>query len=437
MSSKGMMLSLAASALFVAIGPGTQTLAQSRSPIYPNQGVVYVETNNPAAGQNAVLAFQRASNGLLTPLNGSPYLTGGAGVRDLSDSLATFANDTPVIANKEHTLLFAVNEGSNSVAVFAIGPQGELKAVQGSPFSSGGFQPVSLSLVGNILTVVNKNGDPAQAAAEANAQPNYTNFRVDDGGSLTPTGSTVIATASPSQALAVPQDRYFSLAGNNGGQAGGDFGFVFGADFGGGKLQSFEVGHNGILSQNPPQALPASLFAGQTFLGGPAPALPLGLQVHPQYPILYVGLVTINKIGVYSFNSEGKLNFVGAVVNPAVTNCWLLINKAGTRMYAVDTITNQVTTFDIGTNPLAPQALGVTQLQGNGRAFELALSGDDQFLYVISQQGVATGSLNDNQLHVLSVGDNGNTLNEIETEQLPNFVSNLPAFTRWQGVVAF
>lgn len=37
-----------------------------------------------------------------------PYLTGGTGVRDLTYSLATFANDTPVIANREHTLLFAV-----------------------------------------------------------------------------------------------------------------------------------------------------------------------------------------------------------------------------------------------------------------------------------------------------------------------------------------
>jgi len=218
------------------------------------------------------------------------------------------------------------------VSVFAIGPQGELTEVKGSPFASGGHQPVSLALLGNILTVVNKNGDPAQATAEANAQPNYTTFRVDADGRLTPTGSTVIATASPSQAVAVPQDRYrdFRSIGYDRERGGDDLGFVFGADFGGGNLQSFELGRNGSLNQNTPLALPANLFVGKTFLGGPAPALPLGLQVHPQYPILYVGFVTINEIGVYFLGPEGKLNFVDAVANPAPTNCWLLINRAGT-----------------------------------------------------------------------------------------------------------
>lgn len=82
-------------------------------------------------------------------------------MRDLTHSLATFANDTPVIANREHTLLFAVNEGSNNIAVFRIGLYGDLTPVVGSPFASGGYQPVSLALVRDILTVVNKNGDPA------------------------------------------------------------------------------------------------------------------------------------------------------------------------------------------------------------------------------------------------------------------------------------
>jgi hypothetical protein len=114
--------------------------------------------------------------------------------------------------------------------------------------------------------------------------------------------------------------------------------------------------------------------------------------VHPQFPILYVGLVTINKIGVYVFGPDGTLNFVDAVDNPAPTNCWFLLNKAATRMYVVDTASNQVTTFDVGTDPLVPKALGVTQLKGTGFGFELALSDDGRFLYVISQQAAATGS---------------------------------------------
>jgi len=94
MSRKGMIILLAALALIVLIGPTTQASAQYGHPTYPYQGVVYVETNNSAAGQNAILAFRRAADGQLTSLAGSPYLTGGTGVRDLTYGLATFANDT-------------------------------------------------------------------------------------------------------------------------------------------------------------------------------------------------------------------------------------------------------------------------------------------------------------------------------------------------------
>jgi 6-phosphogluconolactonase (cycloisomerase 2 family) len=239
-----------------------------------------VETNNSTASKNSILAFRRESDGKLTQLKGSPYLTAGTGVVDLSFSLATFANGTPVIANWQRTLLFAVNEGSNTIAVFHIGAEGDLTAVEGSPFASGGYQPVSLTLLGDILTVVNKNGDPAQASAEANAQPNYSTFRVEPNGSLSQYAeSTVDATASPAQELAVPQDLYFGNEHNDSlyfdkEHNGNDFGFVFGDDFVGGNPQSFQLSQNGILRQNPPLPLPANLFVGKTFFGGPAPAHP-------------------------------------------------------------------------------------------------------------------------------------------------------------------
>lgn len=106
-------------------------------------------------------------------------------------------------------------------------------------------------------------------------------------------------------------------------------------------------------------------------------------------------------------------------------------------MYVADTLTNQITTYDIGSNPLVPVSVGVTQLQGTGRVFELALSDDGQYLYAISQQAEATGSANDNALHVLQLSSAGNSLTEIQTDLLPQLVSSTPTGTRWQGVVAF
>ncbi len=414
--------------------------AQDPAPTYPLQGTVYTETNSPAAGQNAILAFRRAADGTLTPLKKSPYPTGGTGITDPTFGLAVFSNDTPVIANSGHTLLFAVNEGSNSISVFRIGPQGGLKAVAGSPFASGGYQPVSLGLVGSVLTVANKNGDPTQADAEANAQPNYTSFTVAADGVLSPApNSTIPATGSPTQVLAIPQEAYsqFSGLGYNTGQGTYDLGFLFSTNFVGGDLYATEVSAAGLSRVNAPVTLPPDLFVGQTFQGGPAPAAPLGLQVHPLYPILYAGFVTINRVGVYVFGPTGQLFYYGSVADPAPAGCWILINKAGTRMYVANTITNQITTYDIGTNPLVPAVLGVTQLAGGGRAFEFALSTDEQYLYSISQQGDATGSLNDNALHVLKVGADGSTLTEVQTDLLPTYVPGAPAGTRWQGVVAF
>jgi hypothetical protein len=165
-------------------------------------GLVYVESNISTPGGNSILAFRRDADGRLSPLPGSPFLTGGTGVVDPSLKLGPFDSDQNVIANPEHTLLFAVNSGSNSVAVFHIESDGSLVAVNGSPFPSGGVNPVSVGLAGNILVVVNKNEDPKQDTTHS--LPNYTSFRVTPEGKLIPVPHSevpVTAGSSPSQAL--------------------------------------------------------------------------------------------------------------------------------------------------------------------------------------------------------------------------------------------
>ena len=116
------------------------------------RGVVYVESDDPAG--NAVLAFRRHDDGSLTPLPGSPFPTGGRGITP-TFNLGPFDSDQEVIINREHTLLFAVNGGSDSIAVFHIEPDGSLTPVDGSPFPSGGSNPVSVGLSGDdVLCVV-------------------------------------------------------------------------------------------------------------------------------------------------------------------------------------------------------------------------------------------------------------------------------------------
>src|SRR5579862_2260715 len=217
--------------------------------------LIWLESNSTAG--NSILTFKNDGSGSPTFLGSTP--AGGIGAFDATFALGPFDSDQNLIVSPDGTLLFAVNSGSNSVAVFRITSDG-LQAVEGSPFPSGGSDPVSLGLNRDILTVVNKDQDPAQNGNLV--QPNYTTFQVLPNGELTPVDNSTVSVAygsSPSQALIAAERPV-----------------VFGADFLGGLVQSFRIAEDGRLQQNPPQALPDSVFAGLT--GG---HLPLGMRTHP------------------------------------------------------------------------------------------------------------------------------------------------------------
>jgi 6-phosphogluconolactonase (cycloisomerase 2 family) len=261
------------------------------------RGVVYVESDDPAG--NAVLAFRRHDDGSLTPLPGSPFPTGGLGITP-TFNLGPFDSDQEVIINREHTLLFAVNGGSDSIAVFHIKPDGSLTPVDGSPFPSGGSNPVSVGLSGDdVLCVVNQDQDPGRPGM---LLPDYTSFRVTGQGRLIPIPRStffVDAGSSPSQALVSP-----------------DGGVLFGADFLGGLLRTFRIARNGRLVPGSVLPLPPEEFAGTG-----APPNPLGMAVHPTKRLLYVDFVTINRVGVYHYNEAGELRFVQSVPDSGTAPC--------------------------------------------------------------------------------------------------------------------
>ncbi len=205
--------------------------------------VVYVESNDPAG--NAIFAFYRNdANGSLTPVPGSPFPAGGLGIT-FTTALGPFDSDQNVIVNGEHTMLFAVNGGSDTIAVFWINADGSLTPVDGSPFPSGGSNPVSVGLAGDILCVVNKDEDPGHPGQFL---PNYTSFRVTPRGKLIPVPHSTFVDdlgSDPSQALVSPD---------------GDL--LFGADFLGGVLRSFQIAENGRLIPSDAQPLPPAVFAG-------------------------------------------------------------------------------------------------------------------------------------------------------------------------------
>jgi 6-phosphogluconolactonase (cycloisomerase 2 family) len=365
---------------------------------------IWLETNSTAG--NSILTFRNTGNAIPTFLSSTP--AGGIGVFDKTFALGPFDSDQNLITDPSGTLLFAVNSGSNSIAVFRITSNG-LQAVHGSPFPSGGTDPVSVGLKDDILTVVNKDQDPAQ---NVNLHlPNYTTFRVLPAGTLIPMERSTVPVAygsSPSQALTASRGS-----------------FVFGADFLGGLLQSFRLDGDG-LQQNPPQALPDSLYEGNPVAHGP-----LGMRTHPNQQILYVDLTSINEVAVYRYDEKGRLSFVTAVADSGAAPCWAIVNHAGTRLYATNTGDNSISVFDL-TDPLNPVEIQHFLLDNTtGHPFSTVIDGSDQFIYVSSEQDAATATPAANAFHTLQVNPDG-TLTEPSLPTVLPIVGTAPV--RAQGI---
>src|SRR5262245_30391631 len=110
---------------------------------------IYVESNVASVpDQNSIYAFANNGVGNLIALPGSPYLTGGTGNSTPGDS--DLDADQEVIANQDGSVLYAVNARSNSIAAFRVNADGTLTTISGSPFASGGRIPVSIGLSGKF-----------------------------------------------------------------------------------------------------------------------------------------------------------------------------------------------------------------------------------------------------------------------------------------------
>src|SRR5437764_6937784 len=315
--------------LFAIVLLGTLAVAQTSA--------VYVESNR--ADHNSILAF-RNSGGTLSFMGEFP--TNGKGVFDLSLKLGPFDSDQNVLTNAEGTVLYAVNSGSDTVAAFRIAANGSLSAIAGSPFPSGGSNPVSIGIARDTLAVVNKAMDPARPKLN---QPSYTSFALAPGGALEkgPLSTNVAPVgSSPSQADVSSGAR-----------------LVFDAQFLGGHLQSFLVDHDGSL-------IPEDFKAVNTSAG----PQPLGLWTHPARPILYAGLTSSSELAVYKFDSTGHLNFVRSVSNSGKAICWIRSNATGTRLYTANTGDSSISVYD-STFQLQPVEIQHFTLKGVGNPHQL------------------------------------------------------------------
>ena len=402
---------------------------------------LYIQTNDVREGQNAVLGYHRHDDGGLTPLPGNPFYTAGTGIdNDTHGKLGPNDNDTPLIISPDCKRLFTVNTHSNTIAVFDILSDGSLRHVKGSPFPSHGIAPNSLSLGGDTLLVSNRNEDYHQLEElRGKASGSYVSLAIATDGSLRKASEIKVdgehkpiqihvAQTNPSIAFGADfqVDADFDGGGSRSFLAGNKASVQ-------GQLHVFQIGDGGQLTERNRVRLPET-NASYKYLGmDGVPSLPLGIWTHPLEPILYVGFVTRNELGVFRFGNGGRLTFLGSVPNSGQDICWVLPNKKGTRLYTVNNLPRSdkgdkaatVSTYDIsGDKAEKPVEIARLQLplpgqwfrnnrnleQPGSTAFQCGLDPEDSMLYVICQRVNQTDentSDEGNILHSLKLDESG------------------------------
>src|SRR5207249_2685525 len=145
----------------------TSLAAQRVDAVPDGQRAVYTLTNQVAG--NAVAVFTRAADGTLTAAG--TVATGGRGTGSGLGSQGALA------LSEDGRWVFAVNAGNNEVSILRVSPTGLSLA---SHFSSGGTQPISLTVHDKLLYILNGGGTR-----------NITGFALDNTG-----GATAIAGAT-------------------------------------------------------------------------------------------------------------------------------------------------------------------------------------------------------------------------------------------------
>jgi 6-phosphogluconolactonase len=175
-----------AASLGLALAAGAlASTSASAAPAHPGPhapgGAGHVYVNDNSAGANTVAAFDRAADGTLTPIAGSPFAAGGAGLgKGIPSQGATQLSS-------DGRFLLVTDAGSNQVSVLRLGGDGVPRPV-GSPVSSGGVTPVSIAVSGDFVYVAN-SGAGGTNVAGFRLTPQGDLHRLNDSTVALPAGS--------------------------------------------------------------------------------------------------------------------------------------------------------------------------------------------------------------------------------------------------------
>ncbi|MCC6398792.1 MAG: beta-propeller fold lactonase family protein [Bacteroidetes bacterium] len=302
--------------------------------------VVYTLSN--AVAGNAVLRFSVSSGGSLTA-DGS-FNTGGTGTG------AGLGSQGALV--KRGNLLFAVNAGSNDVSVLRE-KHGGLELVK--KIASGGMAPISLTVKGDVLYVLNAGG-----------AGNIAGFRGALSGHLRPIAGSIL----PLSGAAVgPAQIEFSPTRNT----------LVVTEKATNKILTYKVGHDGRahgpIIQN---------SAGQT---------PFGFEFTPRGHLVvseaFGGAPLASALSSYRIDRAGTVNVVtGPVATMQTAACWVVISPDGRFAYTTNNGTNNISGYRIAHNGgLTLFADGGNTATTDPGPIDMALSDGSLVLYCLNAGG--------------------------------------------------
>ena len=350
--------------LLTSLGAIAATASLGVLPAHADQPVVgHAYVNDNTAGQNTVAVFDRHSDGSLTPTAGSPFAIGGAGAG------GGLGSQGAIQASADGRYLIAVDAGSNQLSVLRVHGDG-VPTLVGRPVWSGGVRPVSVTISQHGLVYVANVG---------NGGSNYTGFRLDDDGSLSPV---------PRSTVPVPEgsgvgDVFFNSTADR----------LVGTRDNTSLIDSFAVRPNGRLV-----AAPGSPFAAQS-LG------PIGAEFRPTDPSqLFVSNAHAGAgngtVSAFDVDRSGVLTAVGpAYANGQTAPCWVEISHDGRYLFSVNTASASISSFRINDDG-SLVLLGNTSFRVGQGAVDARLSPDGTTLSVTGGSGhvVSTFAVDGGQL---------------------------------------
>ena len=304
-------------------------------------GAVYTQTNAPNGAINSVYEWARNSDGTLTFVNS--YSAGGKGRGPAVESQGS------VILSSDNAWLFAVDAGSNSVAVFSVGSPNGLTLI--GTVSSGGTFPVSLTMHGNLLYVLN-------AGATTTKCSSISGFTFS-GGVLTPlVGSTLPLTTC----LAAPSEIAFSPDGT----------LLFVDERNTNNVDAFTVDNTGLPTFSTSQVSPS---------GGP-----FGFVFDNNDHMMLIQAAN-SSVSSFSSSPTGVLSVISnSVKDLGAAACWIsATNNLGFSkqyLYVDNTVSHSVSSYTIASDGTVTLLAAKAAVVSGSHPLDNAISPDGNYLYV-------------------------------------------------------